>query len=332
MADAGGGSSSPPSRNAAAAAASDAVPAFPGSAESPPTSASASFSVAHSPLKRIVTIPARSDDISPAVGAATAEAEEAARAFFLDAVASPRKAQAPQYDTYAARGSFQLGTSPLAAMAGMAGSRPMQRFAAGGPLPPTTTAYGGHGGGQPPPTYFGAGNMHMVGGGGIGGGMSPYRYRSPTKSSGMAIASPDGSSMSINSPGGFSFDIASLEKEAELLQQGTTTSKSDGDGDAAGEGESADARKPPAPPTVWAGYGPAELVGSSRGGPSQGHQHLPPPPPPPSSSQMHYRYHNGYVYHGGPPQPPPGQKRAQAQSGGEGKERNSSKVSPFRSI
>ena len=43
-ATAGGGSSSPPSRNAAAAAASDAVPAFPGSAESPPTSASASAS------------------------------------------------------------------------------------------------------------------------------------------------------------------------------------------------------------------------------------------------------------------------------------------------
>ena len=164
---------------------------------------------------------------------------------------------------------------------------------------------------------------------------SPYRYRSPTKSAqayagnaivgGMAgMASPD---VSIGSPGGgFHFDMASLEKEAELLKN---SSNSGG-----GEGEDGNGEKKKPPPTVWAGYGPAELVGSSRGGPSQGQHHLPPPPPPPppSSSHAHYRYHNGYVYHGGPPQPPPGQKRAQAQGAGEGKERNSSKVSPFRSI
>ena len=60
--------------------------------------------------------------------------------------------------------------------------------------------------------------------------------------------------------GGFSFDIASLEKEAELLK-----SSSHGNG---GEGDDANAEKNKPAPTVWAGYmyGPAELGGSSRGG------------------------------------------------------------------
>ena len=324
-----GGSS--PSRNAAAGPA--------GPAELPP--APASFSVAHSPLQRIVTIPARSDgDISPAptssasaedvpaVAAPTAAAaeaeEEAARAFFLDAVASPRKTH--QY--YAAQGSFQIGplggttgTSPLA---GMAGSRPMQRFAAGGPLPGTV----GVGGSFPPPSGYNYGAAPAAAGamGGMAMLSSPYRYRSPTKSQAYAggnamvgMASPD---VSISSPsGGFHFDIASLEKEAELLKQDNITHFCNG-------GEGVDTKKP----VVWPGYGPAVASTSS----SSGGHHLPPPPPPPSSSsQVHYRVHNGYVYHGGPPPrppPPPGQGRALAQGGEEGRMGRPEKVLPSSKV
>ena len=159
---------------------------------------------------------------------------------------------------------------------------------------------------------------------------SPYRYRSPTKSQQayagnamVGMASPD---VSISSPsGGFHFDIASLEREAELLKQDIIISGSNG-------GEEVDTKKP----VVWPGYGPAVASTSS----SSGGHHLPPPPPPPppsSSSHVHYRVHNGYVYHGGPPPPPrppppPGQGRALAQGGEEGRMGRPEKVLPSSKV
>ena len=154
---------------------------------------------------------------------------------------------------------------------------------------------------------------------------SPYRYRSPTKAQAayaggnamVGMASPD---VSISSPsGGFHFDIASLEREAELLKQDNITHFCNG-------GKEVDTKKP----VVWPGYGPA--VASTSSSASGGH-HLPPPPPPPppppsSSSHVHYRVHNGYVYHGAPPT----SAQAQAQVAGGGGMGRPEKVLPSSKV
>ena len=131
----------------------------------------------------------------------------------------------------------------------------------------------------------------------------------------VGMASPD---VSISSPsGGFHFDIASLEKEAELLKQDNITHFCNG-------GKEVDTKKP----VVWPGYGPA--VASTSSSASGGH-HLPPPPPPPppsSSSHVHYRVHNGYVYHGAPPT----SAQAQAQVAGGGGMGRPEKVLPSSKV